>query len=476
MPTRFEKAEVVVIGAGVSGLAAACALLDAGVSVIVLEADKRIGGRLLTHYLADGTAFDMGGQWIGTAASMPRVHAHLQRYGLSTFNQIDSAALDLSAHHLERLPRLMRAEWEFALAKLDDLAADVDPLHPAVTAEARALDAVSVEEWKRANLETPYLREVFDQIVRTEFTIEPKDVSMLYFLICVKTSGGIEAMFSCEGGSHSYRVVEGFAALCTRMAARLGARVLLEHQVYDVIHRDDGVRIVAENAIVEAKRVIMALPPNQIMRLDFDPVLPRRRSWLMQRLSMGTVIKCFALYARPFWRGKAVNVVDPETTVIDHTLDASSVGDKHHALVAFIGGYDAVIWSDKSADERRAVVIEGLAQIFGPEAHEVVDYFDLDWASEPHIGGGYSCFAPPGAVTAGYEELNLPIGPIHWAGTEMAVVYQGYVEGALQASERAVAEVLSALRPAAAAAAVPVATPMAVAVPVPAPTPIAAPH
>ena len=59
--------------------------------------------------------------------------------------------------------------------------------------------------------------------------------------------------------------------------------------------------------------------------------------------------------------------------------------------------------------------------------------------------GGYSCYAPPGVMTAGYEELHDPIGPIHWAGTEMATTYQGYVEGALEAADRAVTEVLSAL-------------------------------
>jgi monoamine oxidase len=445
MATKFETTDVVVIGAGVSGLAAACALMDAGRSVLVLEADERVGGRLRTHHLPDGTAFDLGGQWIGSEAEMPRVRKLLNDYELDIFHQVDSAAMDISAHHLERMPRLTRAEWEWFTAKLEDLASTVDTKHPSNTPDARALDAVSVEEWKRANLDSVYLREVFDQIVRTEYTIEPKDVSMLYFLYCVNTSGGLDAMFNSEGGSHTFRVVEGMAALCERMASRLGDRVMLGYQVYDIIHRSDGIRIVAENAIIEADRVIVALPPNQVARVDFDPVLPRRRMWLMQRLEMGSVIKCFALYAEPFWRGRPVNIVDPELTVIDHTLDASAPGDQHYALVAFIGGDDAVVWSDRSFSDRRDVVLDGLARIFGEEARTPIEYFDHDWLTEPFIGGGYSCYAPPGVMTAGYEELHDPIGPIHWAGTEMATTYQGYVEGALEAADRAVGEVLGAL-------------------------------
>lgn len=353
--------------------------------------------------------------------------------------------MDLTAHHIENMSRLLRAEWEWFVAKLEALADSVDTQNLLDTPDAIALDAVSVEEWKRVNLDSDALKLIFDQIVRTEYTIEPKDVSMLYFLYAVKTSGGLDAMFSSNGGSHTYRVVDGLAALTDRMAAELGDRVLRGFQVYDVIHRADGVRIVAENAIVEADHVIVALPPNQVQRIDFDPILPRRRNWLMHRLEMGSVIKCFALYNTPFWRGRPVQIIDPELIVLDHTLDASSPGDRHYALVGFIGGDDAVVWSDRSAQDRRAVVLDGLAKVLGPEALDPIDYFDHDWLTEPFIGGGYACYAPPGVMTAGYEELSKAIGPIHWAGTETASTYQGYVEGAIEAGERAADEVLAAL-------------------------------
>ena len=141
-----------------------------------------------------------------------------------------------------------------------------------------------------------------------------------------------------------------------------------------------------------------------------------------------------------------MNAVDPEELVFDHALDASSVDDGWPALVAFIGGEDAVHWSDQSPAARRALVLEGLARVFGEEALDPVDYFDHDWLTEPFIGGGYSCYAPPGVVTAGYEHIAEPIGPIHWAGTEVANHWGGYVEGAIEAGERAASEVLAALR------------------------------
>ena len=445
MATRFESTDVVVIGAGVSGLSVAHDLHEAGVGVFVLEADSRVGGRLLSKTLADGTAFDLGGQWIADVAHMPRVNRLIKELDLHTFVQVDDARMDLSAHPLNTMPRLARAEWEWFTAKLEALAASVNTTDLNMTPDAIALDSVSLEEWKRQNLDSLYLQHVFDQMVRTEYTLEPKDLSMLFFLYTVQTSGGLDTMFDPNGGSHSYRVVEGLAAVCNRLALRLGDRVLLDRQVYDVIHRDDGVRIVAENAIIEADRVVVALPPNQTIKLDFDPVLPRRRAWLLNRLEMSAVIKCFALYDRPFWTGRPVNPIDPDLLVLDHTMDATSDGGKHPALVAFIGGDDAVDWSDRSFEERREVVLAELVKVFGPEARNITDYFDHDWLTEPYIGGGYSCYAPPGVMTAGYESITQPIGRIHFASTETGRIYNGYVEGALESAERVVDEILAAL-------------------------------
>ena len=243
MATRFESTDVAIIGAGVSGLAAARQLHRAGVGVVVIEADKRVGGRLRTKVLADGTCFDLGGQWISPASEMPRVNRLIEDHGLTVFAQIDSARMDLSAHPLDAMSKLTQAEWAWFCAKLEVLAEEVDTDNPAKTADAGALDAVSVEEWKRANLDSEVLRGLFDQMVRTEYTIEPKDMSMLYFLYALRTSGGIEQMLSANSGAGDNRVVEGLAALPERIAADLGDKVYLGRQVYDVIYRDDGVRI-----------------------------------------------------------------------------------------------------------------------------------------------------------------------------------------------------------------------------------------
>ena len=402
-----------------------------------------MGGRLLTRRLTDGTSFDLGGQWIGTPAEMPRVHRLVHEFGLTLFEQVDEARLDMTAQPLERMDRLTQAEWAWFKAKLDSLADTIDVANPSRSPNAVKLDSISVEEWKRRNLDSPYLRHIFDQVVRTEYTVEPKDFSFLHFLSTVKTNGGLEAMFN---SSHSFRLVEGFETLVRLMADELGDAVRLGCQVYDIEHDQQGVRVVADGINVHGRQVVLAIPPNQVARIDFAPMLPRRRMWLVQRMEMGSVIKCFALYDKPFWRSRSMTVMDPDELIIDHVLDATSHDGRHPALVAFIGGSDAVYWSDQGPELRKQAVLENLARVFGEEALYPSTYFDHDWQTEPFIGGGYNCYAPPGVMTAGYESIDEPIGRIHFAGTETAQYFEGYIEGALTSADRAAREVVAALR------------------------------
>ncbi len=440
--SQDTTSDIIVIGAGIAGVSVARKVRAAGRRVLLLEADSRVGGRLRTHTLADGATFELGGQWIGTEADMPRVHGLIKEFGLTLFMQMDSGRLDMTAQPLSNMDTLTQTEWAWFKAKLADLAEDINVANPSRSPNAMKLDAISVEEWKRRNLESSLLRHIFDQVVRTEYTVEPKDFSFLHFLSTVKMNGGLDAMFN---SSHSFRLAEGFQTLVQRMCADLGESLRLGCQVYDIVHSDSGVRVVSEGGVFTAQRVVVAIPPNQAERIDFEPMLPRSRMLVLQRMQMGSVIKCFALYDKPFWRGRQLNAIDPDELIFDHTLDASSFGDKHPALVAFIGGSDAVYWSDQPAEARKRAVLEGLNRVFGNEALYPKSYFDHDWMTEPYIGGGYNCYAPPGVITAGYENIDEPIGRIHFAGTEMAEHFEGYIEGALESADRASKEVLAAL-------------------------------
>lgn len=430
--------DVVVVGAGISGLVAATSLTRAGLRVVVLEAHHRVGGRLLTREVG-GAAFDLGAQWV--SVEMHDVMGLLDEYGLHTFDQYDSGRIDLALQPFDEMDPLVQAEWEFVKAKLTVLVDRVDIATPSASPGAEDLDVMSVDEWKRNNIQSPLLRHLFDQVIRTEYTIEPKDFSMLNLLHSLASAGGVETILRPDRGNEGLRITEGFQTLALRMADELAGHLRLNCQVYEINQRADHVEVIAEGFTCRADRVVIAIPPNQIVRIDFDPVLPRRRTKLMQRMEMGSVIKCFAIYDTPFWRDRPSNRVDPDELLFDDTIDASSPDGSQPALVAFIGGDDAITWSDKPFEIRRRAVLSDLALVFGEDALYPRDYFDHDWLTEPFIGGGYQCYAPPGAMLGGFEELRRPLGRLHFAGTETAVRYYGYVEGAIEAGRRVAREI-----------------------------------
>jgi monoamine oxidase len=178
--------------------------------------------------------------------------------------------------------------------------------------------------------------------------------------------------------------------------------------------------------------------------------MPAGRDQLTQRVPMGSVIKCVAFYNRPFWRdqglsGEAICDRGPVTLVVD---DGPEDGG-HGALLAFILGEQARIWSQRSADERRRAVVESLVRLFGAKAASPEHYVDKDWPSDPWSRGCYTGLFPPGVLTAYGEALRVPVGRIHWAGTETALQWNGYMDGAIESGERAAGEVLARLKAAA---------------------------
>eukprot|EP00456_Euglypha_rotunda_P060260 TRINITY_DN50445_c0_g1_i1.p2 TRINITY_DN50445_c0_g1~~TRINITY_DN50445_c0_g1_i1.p2 ORF type:complete len:117 (+),score=22.14 TRINITY_DN50445_c0_g1_i1:86-436(+) len=113
-------------------------------------------------------------------------------------------------------------------------------------------------------------------------------------------------------------------------------------------------------------------------------------------------------------------------------------------LVGFIDAAHAVEMSARGAQARRAQVIADLVSYFGPQAEQALDYVDQDWTQERWSLGGYLAHMPPGVMTTYGSALREPCGRIHWAGTETATEWAGYLDGALQSGIRASGEVLAA--------------------------------
>lgn len=443
-----EAVDVVVVGAGLAGLTAARAIVAAGRSVVVLEARDRVGGRVLTRRVG-GLALDVGAQWIGpTQRRMLRL---VQELGLSTFptpsqgKKVMAIGDRVRTHEgtIPSLPFLDLLRLQRLLGRIDRQGKRLDPLRPWEHPDARGWDGLSVQTWRSQEVGSRRVGDLMDLVVRTVFGAESGELSVLSFLAYVRAAGGIMPLIETEGGAQQDRFVDGAQQVAVKLAAQLGSRVVLSTPVRAIEQDGRGVRVEANGRSWSATRAIVAVPPALAGRIEYRPALPADRDQLTQRWPMGATVKCFALYEAPFWReaglcGQVASTSGPVSVVFDN----SAPGGKPAALLGFVVGREARIWSLRPEAERRDAALACFARWFGPRALRPVEYLEQDWSTEPWTRGCPVGVASPLTLVGFGSALRRPAGRIHWAGTETATEWTGYMEGAVESGERAAREVL----------------------------------
>jgi monoamine oxidase len=453
MPKTAETVEtdVAVVGAGFAGLVAARRLVEADVDVVVLEARDRVGGRVLNAPLGDGKVVEVGGTFLGP--TQDRAYALVAELGLETFPVFD-AGLHLveMEGRVKRYRRTPPVGWLGLLdlarvqRRLDGDAATVPLDRPWEARRAREWDGQTFAAWIERAAHTTAGRRFLRVVTDAVFAAEPEQLSALYALWYVHSGQGLEKLIATRGGAQQDRVVGGTQEIAERLAADLGDRVRLSAPVRRVAWSAGRVRIEADGVAVDARRAVVAVPPTLAGRISYDPALPAERDLLTQRMPMGTVIKCMPVYQEPFWRedgltGQAASHVGP----VCATYDVSPPDGLPGVLLAFVEARHAVELGALSLGERREAVLSHLARLFGPQAATPVDWVERDWAREEWSRGCYGAHCPPGALTQFGRALREPVGPIHWAGTETAEQWAGYMDGAVESGERAAEEVQKAL-------------------------------
>lgn len=187
------------------------------------------------------------------------------------------------------------------------------------------------------------------------------------------------------------------------------------------------------------------MPPALAGRICYDPPLPGDRDQLTQAAPMGSVIKCLAVYDEPFWRTDGyTGQLSADTGAVRVIFDNCPPGGSPGVLLGFLDGAQARRLARAGPAERRQEVLAAFARYFGPRALRARDYIEQDWTAERWTRGCYGAHFPPGTWTQFGPALRRPVGRLHWAGTETATAWSGYMDGAVQSGQRAAAEILSA--------------------------------
>jgi monoamine oxidase len=446
-----ERADVVVVGAGLSGLCAARKLRAHGVSVNVLEARDRVGGRTRTEQIGRGT-FDVGGQWIGPGQE--RVHALANELGIQTFPTYVKGKkvleVDGKVSTYKRsipsmsVPNLIQMQG--ALSYLKRVRKRISPIAPMNAEGAESLDGETLETWRARFVKSSKINAVMDAAIRTIFGAEARELSALYFLMYLNAGGGMLSLSEARGGAQQDRFVPGAQSMSLGLAKELGDSVRLGFPVRKLVQGAEGVDAVSDGETVRGRYAIVAVPPTLAGRIEYEPGVSVGRDQVTQRFAMGAAVKVLVTYERAFWRdagfsGEVVSSDGPLSIVYDNT----SHDNRQPALIGFVVGSQARQWSSQPLSDRQRRVVGALTRYFGEEAGSFQEYRELDWGAEPWSRGCPVGGLPPGVLTHSFAHLRKPEGRIHWAGTEAATEWIGYMEGAIQSGERAVDEVLRRL-------------------------------
>ncbi|KAM8828742.1 putative flavin-containing monoamine oxidase A [Spinachia spinachia] len=460
-----EVWDVIIVGAGLSGLSAAHWLRkrNAELKILILEGKDRVGGRTVSTEIpaANGTdRWDLGGQWVSTQTHIWEL---IKELGLETFPQFN---LGKKVHHMggpgakvrtyrtsiPALSPMVLMDLAQLLWKLNRLCATVCVQDPWKTPNAVELDSMTLHSYIKQHAWTAELKEEMGVCSRSVFGLEPSQMSFLFFLMYAASAGGVLPLLeSTPGSAQEFKIKGGTQQLSQHLAERVGWKNFRLSSAVTTIWQDAELASVTTSTnTFFGRAVIVTCPPHLAAKIHYQPALPSQRAFLTQNMPVGHMIKFIITYKTAFWKEKGLSgeIVAGSSSGCPFcvTFDATSPSG-NAALVGFISAQQASQWSSEEGGERRKAVISSLVKYLGLEAASYIYYDEKDWAKEDYSGGCPVNVMAPGLLAYYHPSLRKPCGRIHWAGTETATLWCGYMSGAVQAGQRAAVEVLAELCP-----------------------------
>jgi len=425
--------------------------------VLVVEARDRVGGRLLNHELRDGSVIESGGAFVGPTQG--HILALAKELKVKTFKEyVEGNNIyvkgPLTIPYTGTIPPdpTVLPDAAQLQARIDQMASEIAVDAPWDHPSAKEWDETSFATWVRQNTANPQVRDLLLCYTQAAFGSDGEDFSLLFLVWYIATAGDenhvgtFERSSGTEGAAQDSRFVGGSQRVPLKLARQLGDRVALNAPVRRIRQTASHVDVHTDRGTVRAKRVVVACPPVTVLGIDWDPILPQRRNQLLQRMPMGALMKCDAVYDKPFWRedglsGSGLNTTGAVRTSFDNSPPDGSVG----VLLSFVGGSTWQQYGLMTKAKRRQAVLEGFAAIVGDKALDPIQYVEHDWTRERWTQGSPVAVQTPGSIYPFGSSIREPFQRVHWAGTETSTYWAGYMDGAVRAGERAAAEVLDRL-------------------------------
>lgn len=446
----MQTYDTIIIGAGYAGLTATRELIKAGKKVILLEARDRVGGRVHTQHFEDGSYVDLGAAWIGP--TQDRMYALAKEFGVQTFPTYDEGKSTLLYNNklkhykgiIPPLPIPSLLSLDMAIKRMNKLSKTVDLQNPWNTPDAEYYDSMTLASWMDKQMSFKTAKVMFKLAAEAIWAAHPNEISMLHALFYTKSCRDLDTLMNVKNGAQEERMVGGASQPALRLAETFKEHIRLNSVVRAISQQDNQLTVKGEGFELTAKKVIVALPPTLAGRIHYSPLMPANREQLTQRMPMGTVWKTYAIYDEPFWREAGLNGLSATNEgYVTVTFDNSPKDGSKGIMMGFVLGNQAKAFAQLSPEARKTSVLDTFGKFYGEKARNPIQYLDHSWAEEEFTRGCYAGLMPPGLWTSVGKALREPVGNIHWAGTETADVWNGYMEGAVLSGERVAKEIIN---------------------------------
>lgn len=457
---------IAIVGGGMAGLNAAYQLKKRGIASTVYESRSRVGGRMFTvrDTFGTGSVTDVGAELVNSN------HAEMiglaQDFGIGLFDRLADAAATGIPSTVYLVDGQVRAEADVASAFRElarRIGRDAAKLYSQPDRYTSVFDNLSAKAYLDQNADAipaPWVRELIEETVRTEYGVEPEGASSLVFLYNLPTVNGKEVEL-LAGSDEQFLVEGGSGAITDAVAAHLGAAVRTGHSCRSISETDEGYRLAFSNGVtIIADILICALPWPVLRRLDVSVPFPAEFGRFIEEVELGANEKVVAGFSDRFWRtqGRFANEfwsTEEFASGWDASQRASATGGG--ALTFFTGGDGALAALRGSVGQKAVEYVSTLSSYY-PEAGARYTRKALrsGWLTDPNTLGAYANFAP-GQTTrfAAYTWYEDPAGPesrqevrfgnAYFIGEQTSSEFYGFMNGAAETGRLAAESVLRRL-------------------------------
>ncbi|KAJ6189023.1 hypothetical protein N7519_003931 [Penicillium mononematosum] len=479
----LREVDVVVVGAGLSGLKAAWEVQKAGFSCVVVEARDRVGGKTYSvDPLGDGRKVDLGGAWINDTnqseiyklaqtlnlelvvqrsdgdAIFEDLNGGLRRagYGLMPDSLAEPGAVEAI--------RLIIEETENACHKLDIR----DPV-----GTGEGLDKLTLLEWAKTKTSSETALAVVNLWTRAMMGIEASEISALFFLNYMKSGGGPARMRSdFKHGAQYLRFLAGeydverhsinlsFMRMLIRtstgsQSVSLGLvdllqpnTVVLKSPVFRISQLPSGALVSSARGDFSCKRVIFSVQTILYKSITFDPPLPPSKLEIAKHVVQSCSFKTIIIYSETWWRKAGLSgAFTSFTGPVSTTRDTSNYQKGQYSLTCFANGDFGRRLGKYPRAERTKAILAHIKRVFGPYT-DIIDPIAVvqrTWSKDLWSRVCTVPVSPPGITTLHEHALRVTHGKVHFVGTETAYEWKGYMDGAVSSGDRGAKEVIQAL-------------------------------